>query len=106
MIITIKGKECELGFTFNSFKYMENFDVKAMDDIENKPFMVIGVLETLLMGAVNTSPKVKYSMNDVSAFIEEYIEEESITELLSDLMELLQESSFFKSLQKTTKKKK
>lgn len=100
LVIKIRNEEVELKFTFNSFKYMREFDMGAIQNIENKPFELIPVLETLLLGAVNSSPKVKFSLLDVEAFLEEYIEEHSVSVLLNDLMELLQESSFFKSLQR------
>lgn len=100
MVIKVRNEEVELKFTFNSFKYMRDFDMGAIQNIENKPFELIPVLETLLLGAVNSSPKMKFSLLDVEAFLEEYIEEHSVSVLLNDLMELLQESSFFKSLQR------
>ena len=104
MIIEMKKKEVELKFTFNSFKYMQDFDIKALDEIESKPFKIVPMLETLLMGAVNSNPKVKFTSNDVQEFLEIYVENESITELLEVLMGSLQESSFFKSLQKNPQK--
>lgn len=104
MIITIKGKECELGFTFNSFKYMQEFDIKALDEIESKPFKVVPMLEMLLIGGVNHNPKVKFNMTDVELFLEDFMLEGSLPELLELLMGLLQESNFFKALQKKTEK--
>ena len=102
--IKIKNKEVELKFTFNSFKFMENFDIKAVEEIESKPFKIIPMLEVLLLGALNNNPKVKVSIVDVQEFIEGYIEDGSITELMEELMTLLQDSSFFKSLQKAKQK--
>ena len=103
MIIKIKNTDCELGFTFNSFKYMGDFDLSALADMESKPFKVIPLIETLLLGAVNNNPKVKFSILDVQRFIEAYIEDGSLQDLLAELMKLLQESRFFKSLQKNNK---
>ena len=102
MNIKIKNKEYELKFTFNSFKYMEDFDLLALEDIESKPFKLIPVLETLLHGALNHNPKKVISVEFVDEFLDEFMEDGSVTELLNELMELLQESRFFKSLQKTT----
>lgn len=104
MNIKIKGKDVELKYTFNSFNYMGEFDLKGIEEMENKPFKIVPMLQILLMGAVNSSVKQKFSLGDVQAFIEKYMdEEESITDLLETLMTLLQESHFFKSLQKKTK---
>lgn len=100
MEIKFKGKDVELKFTFNSFKYMEEFDVTELENVESKPFKLIPIIEMLLMGALNNNPKVKVNYVDVQNFLEEYVEENSIADLLEQLMELLQESNFFKSLQK------
>jgi len=100
MVVNIKGKDRELKFTFNSFKYMENFDVKELEEVENKPFKLIPLIEMLLMGALNNDPTDKVSVVDVEIFLEDFIEEGSVSDLLNELMELLQDSNFFKSLQK------
>lgn len=105
MLINIKGKEKELKFTFNSFRYMQGFNLKELDEIETQPFKIINVVETLLVGALNCDQKEKFSLMDADAFLEEYIEENSLPELLDNLMSELQASSFFKSLQKETEKK-
>lgn len=105
MTINYKEEDIELKFSFNSFKYMRDFDMSAIQNIEAKPFEIIPLMESLLLGAMNCNPKKKFSILDVEAFLEDYIEEESITELLNELMELLQESSFFKSLQRETEPK-
>ena len=102
MVIDFKDEELELKFTFNSFKYMRDFDMGVIQTIESKPFELIPQMESLLLGAMNNNPKKKFSILDVESFLEEYIEEGSVTELLNELMELLQESSFFKSLQRET----
>lgn len=100
MELKIRGQEVEVKFTFNSFKYMEDFDLSVMEEIETKPFKLIPVVETLLVGALNNNPKVKYTPAIISEFLEEYVVENSIGDLLEELMVLLQESNFFKSLQK------
>ena len=101
MVIKIGKKDYELKFTFNSFNYMQEFDLTALNDIETKPFKMIPVVTMLLMGAVNNSPKNTVSTDDVYTFLEEYIKENSLAELLETLIGLLEDSDFFKSLQKT-----
>lgn len=104
LVIKVRNEEAELKFTFNSFKYMKEFDMGAIENVEKKPFEIIPILELLILGALNNSPKKKYTETDVANFLEEFIEEGSIVELLNQLMELLQESSFFKSLQREVPK--
>lgn len=101
MTIEIKGITYEPKFTFNSFKYMEDFNVNDLETLDATPFKIIPFVEILLMGAVNSNPKNKVSLSDVDTFIDEYIENDgSLTDLIEQLMGLLEESSFFKSLQK------
>jgi hypothetical protein len=104
MNIKIDSKDVELKFTFNSFNYMEDFDIKALADLDGKPFKIVGIVRTLLMGAVNHDPKVRFSEAKVVEFLEVYVVEDSITDMLEELMKLLEESHFFKSLQKTKNK--
>lgn len=106
MKLTIKEKEYELKFTFNSFRFMEDFNFSELEEVQHKPFKLIGVTSQLLLGALNHNRDEYYSQDDVEELMENILEENSIAELLNDLVELLQESSFFKSLQKQTKKKK
>lgn len=101
MEIKIGKKTVELKYTYNSFKYMSDLDFSVLQTIEEKPFQIISVLEELIYGASNNDPKVKFSREQVSNFIESYIEEgNDLMELLETLFELLEKSSFFKSLQK------
>lgn len=100
MNIKIKNKEVELKFSFNSFKYMEEFDIGELSDIEKKPFKIISMVEILLLGALNHNPKIKISKEEISTFLEDYIIENPINVLMEELMIKLQESNFFKSLQK------
>lgn len=104
MEIKVRNEQVELKYTFNSFKFMREFDMSVIGNVENKPFEIIPVLETLLLGALNSNSKKKYTATDVENFLEEFIEEGSIVELLNGLMDLLQESSFFKSLQREESK--
>lgn len=102
MILKLTDKELEVKFTFNSFKYMEEFDISKLDGIEHKPFKVIAVTKELLVGGLNYSPAKVFNEVDADAILEEVIENGSVGELLELLLDELQESNFFKSLQKTS----
>ena len=108
--ITIKNKEVTLKYTFNSFNYMEDLDFGELDVIQTKPFKIIKVLRTLLLGAVNSDPKVAFSEMDVMEYIENFTadetSEETLVDLTKNLIDLLQESNFFKNLQKNNKQEK
>ena len=98
----IKSKEYDLKYTFNSFKYMTELDFALLEAAEDRPFLIAPFLDTLLLGALNHNPRVKISEIDVVEQLEEFVADENnhITELMTELMELLQESNFFKSLQR------
>lgn len=100
MFIKIKDKDVELKYTFNSFNYMVELDLGALAELESKPFKIVPTIRLLLLGALNHNNKVKYPMNVVDEFLEDFIIEGSVGDLLEDLMKLLEESDFFKSLQK------
>lgn len=100
-IIKIGKKEVELQYTFNSFKYMQEFDINALVEAETKPFKILGILEIMLMGALNSNPKIKISEIEVQNYIENSTEDGAISDLLEILMDKLQKSTFFKMLQKT-----
>lgn len=105
--IEIKGKQRELKFTFNSFKYMEEFDVGELETVETKPFKLIAIIQDMLFGAVNNDKKQFVPLEDVEQFLETYIDEEKpLDELFTILMEKLQDSGFFKSLQKKVEQQK
>lgn len=108
MTVNIKGIEKELLFTFNSFRYMGDFDIAKLQEIENKPFLIIQIAEELLVGAVNSDPRVKFSKAEVTDFLEAFMESEDgdIVELLEELVKALEDSSFFKKLQKKQEPKK
>lgn len=103
MLVKIKNKEVELKYSFNSFRFMEDFDISKFDELESKPFKIIPLATMMLMGALNHNPKTIYSLRDVTEFLEEYVIENSISDLLEELMKLLEDSNFFKSLQKSKK---
>ena len=101
MVIKIKGKDQELKYTFNSFKYMQEFSPSEFEKIEKSPFKIIPLIEMLMMGALNSNPRIKFKEEDVQDFLEAYAVDNNVSTLLTDLMSLLEDSSFFKSLQKT-----
>lgn len=101
----MSDKVKEFKFTFNSAVYMKDFDVSMLNDIEKKPFKILQAVRELLFGAMNCDPKVKISVADVDAYLEEFMVEGSVSDLLSELMEKLQDSNFFKSLQRTKQPK-
>lgn len=105
MKITINGTERELKFTFNSFRYLEEFQIEELSDIATKPFKVGRVTTDLLYGALNYDPRTKIEFADVVEYVQSVYENEDgdIFELLSQLMEELGNSGFFKQLQKSTK---
>lgn len=102
MELTIGGKKYEIKYTFNSFKYMEDLDMGVMQEIDKKPFKLVGVLSTLLCGAMNHDRKKKvYTTDDCEDLIAKYVEDGgSLGDLFTDLTSLLESSGFFKSLQK------
>lgn len=95
-----KGKEYELKYTYNSFRYMQDLDLGELETIESKPFRIIGFTEELLFGAINSTPNKKVSIVEVSNIVEAKMEEGKLMELMERLIKLLEESSFFKNLQK------
>lgn len=102
MNFKIKGKEVELKYTYNSFRYMEEFDINVFEEVQHKPFKLLGVVSTMIYGAINNNPKVKYTLIDVEKALEEFIEEDenSLSELFEELMKAMESSNFFKKLQK------
>lgn len=98
--ITILGQSILLKYTFNSFMYMEDLDLSEIEHLEQKPFKIIPLLETLLVGAINNDKKNYFSKEAVTEWLSEYMETDSISKLLENLMGLLTTSSFFVSLQK------
>lgn len=100
MKFKIKDKDVELKYTFNSFRYMQDFDLVELEMIERKPFLAINVVSKLLLGATNWTPNDKHSLDEVYTALESYMETESLSVLIDFLVEELQDSDFFKSLQR------
>ena len=96
--IKIGGKNVMLKYTFNSFKYMEELDLSVMNELENKPFKILSLAEILLMGAVNHDPRNIVTIDMVQEHLEAVIVEGKLVDLVSDLMKILEDSDFFKSL--------
>lgn len=102
MVINFNGEDRELKYTYNSFKYMENFDTSELANLGEKPFKLLGITQTLLTGAINHNPRVVVPQRDIEKHIELEMNSGGLMQLLTDLMLLLEDSSFFKNLQATT----
>ncbi len=100
MTFDVRGTQVELKFTFNSFKYLEDFDVTVMSEIQFKPFKLLSVAEMLLRGALNHDHKFHVSDSEVAEILENASNDGTIGELITELMNKLQDSDFFKSLQR------
>jgi len=100
MDFKVNGKDYELKYTFNSFNYMRELNFDKLNNIEKTPFEMIPMLEMMIMGGLNHNPKKKFDVASVQDAIEEYADENSIAELFPELFALLEESRFFKALQK------
>lgn len=100
MKMELGGREYTLKYTFNSFRYMEDFDLGELAELENKPFKMVRILHTLLLGAMNYDPKKVYNSEQVSQVLNVYLEDNNPVELIENLVELMGESSFFRNLQK------
>ena len=105
MIIKVGEKEYKLEFSYTSFLYMEDFNIKDLEKVEDNPFRMLTIGRKLMFGALNNNPKEVFSLEDVDVILNSLMEEINIGDLLTQLMKLLEDSSFFKSLQRKTKKK-
>lgn len=97
--IIINGKEVQPKFTYNSFRHMEDLDLKELATLEDKPFKIISMFEKLLMGAVNCDPAVEFSDLDVRIYIEKNIKPAELIGMFSETIKLLEASDFFVGLQ-------
>lgn len=100
MIFKIKGEELKIKYTFNSFKFMREFDIRMVDEVQFKPFLVIPVIEQLLLGGLNYSPTKTFSIVDIDEAVEAFADYGDIKQLMEDLIAELKDSPFFKSLQR------
>jgi len=102
MIFKIKNEDVEIKYTFNSFRYMKDFDLAILELLETKPFMAIEITETLLSGGLNWTPNKKFTFAEVETALEDYIIEGDIKVLMAELLEELRTSPFFMSLQRNS----
>ena len=102
MELVIGKKTYELKYTFHSLKIMEELDFGEIENIDKKPFKLIGILSILLHGAINfdrNKPEVK--PNKCEDLLEDYLNDGGdLMSLFTDLTGMLTETGFFKSLQK------
>ena len=96
MVVKIGEREVEIKFTFNSFKYMVDFDLTMVSELDTKPFMLIPICQKLLLGALNSDPKEKVNLTEVEKYLKEVVENGDIGELFTELMKALEESNFSK----------
>jgi len=101
MNITIGKKKYTLAFTFNSFRYMEDFDLNKINDVQSKPFMIVSILSDLFYGAINYDRKSFHDREEADELLETYLSQEGVSpvDLVESLINMLTESSFFKNLQ-------
>ena len=101
MKIKIGEVDVELRYTFNSFKYMREFDINEINDIQSKPFKLFAVLSELFYGAVNHNPSIVVSKEESDTMLQEYVSSKdcNIGEFINKLFEMLTENDFFKQLQ-------
>lgn len=106
MIINVDGVKHELKFTFNSFRYMDEFDITEFEQVENKPFKLIKICENLTYGAINHNRNNVFSKDEVCDILEKLMADNlDMGEFIEKLMTELDKSDFFKSLQKKPEKK-
>lgn len=104
MKMQYKDEILNLEYTFNSFRFMEELDLSELSKLDRKPFKMVGIAQILLIGALNHNPKVIFDDIKVMEILEVKSNEGKLFELLEKLIELLQESSFFKNLQESPQK--
>jgi len=105
MTINLLGKNAELEYSFNSFKYMEDFDISELANLEKTPFKIFGIAETMLIGALNHDRKVIYTEDQVADYLAELAIEGELFTLVEGLITLLEASEFFKGLTREKKAK-
>ena len=106
MEIVMNGTTREVKFTYNSFKYLEEFSFKEIGELEDKPFKLIAIVRQLLIGGLNHDPKILVRPIEVDKYVEEITEDGTIAEMLEPIIKELENSGFFKALQsKETPKK-
>ena len=101
MKIKIGDVDVELKYTFNSFKYMREFEISDMNNLDKKPFKIFNALSELFYGAVNHNPSVVVSKEESDTMLQDYLSSDdcNIGEFSNKLVEMLLENDFFKQLQ-------
>lgn len=102
MEIKIAGKTKELRFSYNSFKYLEDFDISVVEDMEKKPFKLMRLTKELLFAACNHEKKDYIDMTFVEAYVENSFNERKLSGFFEELFSLLTESPFFPELPEET----
>lgn len=102
--LKINNTDYILKFTFNSVKLLDNFE--ANTDLEKYPMRLFTMLSELFYAGMNWANDVKYTHDETDKILEMYLEENEPVKLLTDLMELMNNSNFFKKLLKTEEKPK
>lgn len=98
MNINYNGKQVEVKYTYNSFKFMREVDFAILNEIDRFPFKLFDLAESLLYGGLNHDRKVRYIADDVDAILEEVSEKGDLMEFVEGMIEELEKSGFFKSL--------
>lgn len=106
MVVKIREKDIEIKYTFNSYRHMSDLNVAQMEEIGQKPFLMIDIIKQLLLGALNNEPCFTVTEDEIMEYIESVLKEGDIMELFNELVEKLEDSDFFKQLQKTAPKQK
>lgn len=102
MELKIGEKKFKLDYTFNSFRHMDEIDFGELENIDSKPFKIIGFTEEMLLGALNYSPNNVFSADEAAMVLNEYMDDGgNLAELVENLTKLMEESQFFKNLQMT-----
>lgn len=104
MEIKIKGKVRDLKYSFNSFRYMEDFNIEEVNTLDRTPFKIARITETMFRGALNHNPKDLVSDEDILKTLEKLSDEGELVKLFEHLSELLEKSAFFQSLQENPKR--
>lgn len=98
-VIEYNDKEYPLEFTYTSIKHIVDFDINEITDLEHTPFKIIPLTEELLYGAINNNPKKLHKRTLVERIVEDITSKGELFNTFTMLVELLEESDFFKNLQ-------
>lgn len=102
--VKIDNNDYILKFTFNSAKYLDNFEFTQ--DFEKCPMRVFSMISDLFYASMNWAYDVVYTRKETDELLERYFEDDNsnIHDFLKNLMELLSNSLFFKKLLKQEEK--